>query len=59
MKEYMKKYLQGIGIIIVALPFVVMGIVSMSTGMVLKSAGYALFGDFDHAMEELKQMRLL
>ncbi len=35
------------------------GIIIMATGMVCKAAGYALFGDFQHATDEIKQVKLL
>ena len=59
MKEFFKQYFKGLGITLVVAPFAVMGVIIMATGMVCKAAGYALFGDFEHAMEEIKQVRML
>lgn len=59
MKEFFKQYFKGLGITLVVAPFAVMGVIIMATGMVCKAAGYALFGDFGHATEEIKQVRML
>lgn len=59
MKEFFKQYFKGLGITLVVAPFAVMGVIIMATGMVCKAAGYALFGDFEHATEEIKQVRML
>lgn len=55
----MKKYFKGLGIAVIIAPFAIMGVLVMSVGMVCKAAGYALFGDFEHATDEIKQVRLL
>ena len=59
MKEFFKQYFKGLGITLVVAPFAVMGVIIMATGMVCKAAGYAPFGDFEHATEEIKQVRML
>ena len=59
MKEFFKQYFKGLGITLVVAPFAVMGVIIMATGMVCKAAGYALLGDFEHATEEIKQVRML
>lgn len=55
----MKDYFKGLGNAVVCAPFAIIGIFFMATGMVCKAAGYALFGDFQHAMDEIKQVKLL
>lgn len=55
----MKKYFKGLGIALVYAPFAIIGVIIMTTGMVCKAAGYALFGDFQHATDEIKQVKLL
>ncbi len=55
----MKKYFKGLGIALVCAPFAIMGVLVMSVGMIFKAAGYALFGDFEQATDEIKQVRLL
>lgn len=55
----MKKYFKGLGIAVVCAPFAIIGIIIMAVGMVCKAAGYALFGDFQHATDEIKQVKLL
>lgn len=55
----MKKYFKGLGMAVVIAPFAIMGILVMSVGMICKAAGYALFGDFEHATDEIRQVRLL
>ena len=55
----MKKYFKGLGIALVYAPFAIFGILIMATGMVCKAAGYALFGDFQHATDEIKQVKQL
>ena len=55
----MKKYFKGLGIAVVCAPFAIIGIFFMATGMVCKAAGYALFGLFGNAAEEIKQVKLL
>ena len=49
----MKKYFKCLGIALVYAPFAITGI------MVSKAAGYALLGDFEHATDEIKQVKLL
>ncbi len=55
----MKKYFKGLGIALLYAPFAITGIIIMVVGMVCKAAGYALFGDFQHATDEIKQVKLL
>ncbi len=55
----MKKYFKGLGIALVIAPFAIVGIFVMATGMICKAAGYALFGDLQHATDEIKQVKLL
>ena len=59
MKKFFKQYFKGLGITLVIAPFAIMGVIIMATGMVCKAAGYALFGDFQHATDEMKQVKLL
>ena len=51
----MKKYFKSLGIALVYAPFAITGVVIIATGMICKAAGYALFGDFQHATDEIKQ----
>lgn len=55
----MKQYFKKLGIALIYAPFAILGILVMATGMVCKAAGYALFGDFQHATDEIKQVKLL
>ena len=55
----MKKYFKGLGIALVYAPFAITGIIIMAVGMVCKAAGYALFGDFQHATDEMKKVKQL
>ena len=48
----MKKYFKGLGIALVYAPFAIIGVI-------FKAAGYALFGDFQHATDEIRQVKLL
>ena len=54
----MKKYFKGLGIALVYAPFAIIGVIVIATGMIFK-AGYALFGDFQHATDEIRQVKLL
>lgn len=55
----MKDYFKGLGNAVVCAPFAIIGIFFMATGMVCKAAGYALFGLFGNAAEEMKKVKLL
>jgi hypothetical protein len=55
----MKKYFKYLGIALVYAPFAITGIIIIAVGMVCKAAGYALLGDFEHATDEIKQVKLL
>lgn len=55
----MKKYFKCLGIALVYAPFVITGIIIIAVGMVCKAVGYALLGDFGHATDEIKQVKLL
>lgn len=55
----MKKYFKGLGIALVYAPFAIFGILIMATGMVCKAAGYALFGLFGNAADEMKKVKQL
>ncbi|WP_370789027.1 hypothetical protein [Leyella stercorea] len=55
----MKKYFKGLGDAVVCAPFVIIGIFFLATGMVCKAAGYALFGLFGNAAEEMKKVKQL
>ena len=55
----MKKYFKGLGIALVYAPFAITGIIIIAVGMVSKAAGYALFGLFGNAAEEMKKVKQL
>lgn len=55
----MKKYFKTLGMVLVYAPLAIMGVLSLMLGMVSKSAGYALLGDFEHARDEISQAKLL
>ena len=55
----MKQYFKKLGTVLVYAPFAIVGIAAIATGMVCKAAGYALVGDFQHATDEMKQVKLL
>lgn len=55
----MKKYFKGLYIALVYAPFAIIGVIVIATGMIFKAAGYALFGDFQHATDEIRQVKLL
>ena len=59
MKKFFKQYFKGLGITLVIAPFAIFGILIMATGMVCKAAGYALFGLFGNAADEMKKVKQL
>lgn len=55
----MKKYFKSLGIALASAPFFIIGILTIIAGMLCKSAGYALLGDFERASDEVGQAKLL
>lgn len=51
-----KEYFKTVGRVLLYAPFVLAGVVVICAGVLVKSAGYCLLGEFDRANEEIKSL---
>lgn len=51
-----KEYLKALARVVILSPLMLMGIVTLATGILVKSIGYCLVGDFKSATSEIKRL---
>ena len=52
----MKAYFKALARVVILSPFMLLGILTLATGILMKSIGYCLVGDFEAATSELKRL---
>lgn len=52
----MKAYLKALARVVILSPLLLTGILTLATGILVKSIGYCLVGDFQSATSEIKRL---